>query len=89
MSIDNTNQSIFVVIGMPETEANFKNEEIHLSYLIRIKTLVFFFFHVALFYFLGCRYFRYISKQDHQVFRKKIKRMKKLVKKYSIVNPGL
>ncbi|XP_058389646.1 TATA box-binding protein-associated factor RNA polymerase I subunit A isoform X2 [Diceros bicornis minor] len=37
----------------------------------------------------GCRYFRYISKQDHQVSRKKIKRMKKLVKKYSIVNPGL
>ncbi|XP_039739370.1 TATA box-binding protein-associated factor RNA polymerase I subunit A isoform X1 [Pteropus medius] len=37
----------------------------------------------------GCRYFRYISKQDHQVFRKKIKRMKKLVKKCSIVNPGL
>lgn len=37
----------------------------------------------------GCRYFRYISKQDHQVLRKKIKRMKKLVKKCSIVNPGL
>lgn len=37
----------------------------------------------------GYRYFRYISKQDHQVLRKKIKRMKKLVKKCSIVNPGL
>ncbi|XP_045393012.1 TATA box-binding protein-associated factor RNA polymerase I subunit A isoform X4 [Lemur catta] len=37
----------------------------------------------------GCRYFRYISKQDHEVLRKKIKRMKKSVKKYSIVNPGL
>ncbi|XP_047377498.1 TATA box-binding protein-associated factor RNA polymerase I subunit A [Sciurus carolinensis] len=35
----------------------------------------------------GCRYFRYILKQDHQVLRKKIKRMKKSVKKYSIVNP--
>lgn len=43
MSIDNTNQSIFMVIGMPETEANFKNEEIHLNNLIRIKTLLFFF----------------------------------------------
>ncbi|XP_053515555.1 TATA box-binding protein-associated factor RNA polymerase I subunit A isoform X3 [Artibeus jamaicensis] len=37
----------------------------------------------------GCRYFRYISKQDHQVLRKKMKRIKKLVKKYSIVNSGL
>ncbi|XP_019495138.1 PREDICTED: TATA box-binding protein-associated factor RNA polymerase I subunit A [Hipposideros armiger] len=37
----------------------------------------------------GCRYYRYISKRDHQVLRKKIKRMKKLVKKCSIVNPGL
>ncbi|KAM7050105.1 TATA box-binding protein-associated factor RNA polymerase I subunit A isoform 1-T1 [Molossus nigricans] len=37
----------------------------------------------------GCRYLRYISKQDHQVLKKKMKRMKKLVKKYSIVNPGL
>ncbi|XP_053462898.1 TATA box-binding protein-associated factor RNA polymerase I subunit A isoform X4 [Nycticebus coucang] len=37
----------------------------------------------------GCRYFRYISKQDHQVLRKKIKQMKKSVKKYSIVNPRL
>ncbi|XP_058525183.1 TATA box-binding protein-associated factor RNA polymerase I subunit A [Ochotona princeps] len=36
----------------------------------------------------GCRYFRYISKQDHQMLRKKIKRMKKSVKKYSIVKPG-
>nr|KAF6280050.1 TATA-box binding protein associated factor, RNA polymerase I subunit A [Myotis myotis] len=36
----------------------------------------------------GCRYFRYISKQDHQDLRKKFKRMKKLVKKHSIVNPG-
>ncbi|XP_053462895.1 TATA box-binding protein-associated factor RNA polymerase I subunit A isoform X2 [Nycticebus coucang] len=36
-----------------------------------------------------CRYFRYISKQDHQVLRKKIKQMKKSVKKYSIVNPRL
>ncbi|KAG3258045.1 hypothetical protein H1C71_027781 [Ictidomys tridecemlineatus] len=35
----------------------------------------------------GCRYFRYILKQDHQVLKKKIKRMKKSVKKYSIVNP--
>uniref|UniRef100_A0A8D1DIU3 TATA box-binding protein-associated factor RNA polymerase I subunit A n=1 Tax=Sus scrofa TaxID=9823 RepID=A0A8D1DIU3_PIG len=35
------------------------------------------------------RYFRYISKQDHQVLKKKIKQMKKSVKKYSIVNPGL
>ncbi|XP_042538268.1 TATA box-binding protein-associated factor RNA polymerase I subunit A [Dipodomys spectabilis] len=34
----------------------------------------------------GCRYFRYILKQDHQVLRKKIKQMKKSVKKYSIVN---
>ncbi|KAF6073704.1 TATA-box binding protein associated factor, RNA polymerase I subunit A [Phyllostomus discolor] len=37
----------------------------------------------------GCRYFRYISKQDHQALRKKMKRIKKLVKKYSIVNSGL
>ncbi|XP_071456155.1 TATA box-binding protein-associated factor RNA polymerase I subunit A isoform X2 [Marmota flaviventris] len=37
----------------------------------------------------GCRYFRYILKQDHQVLKKKIKRMKKSVKKYSIVNPGV
>ncbi|KAM5301615.1 TATA box-binding protein-associated factor RNA polymerase I subunit A isoform 1-T1 [Glossophaga mutica] len=37
----------------------------------------------------GCRYFRYISKQDHQVLRKKMKRIKKLVKKYSIVNSAL
>nr|XP_008266616.2 TATA box-binding protein-associated factor RNA polymerase I subunit A isoform X1 [Oryctolagus cuniculus]XP_008266618.2 TATA box-binding protein-associated factor RNA polymerase I subunit A isoform X1 [Oryctolagus cuniculus]XP_051677312.1 TATA box-binding protein-associated factor RNA polymerase I subunit A isoform X1 [Oryctolagus cuniculus] len=37
----------------------------------------------------GCRYFRYVSKQDHQVLRKKIKRMKKSVKKYNIVNPRL
>ncbi|XP_049626726.1 TATA box-binding protein-associated factor RNA polymerase I subunit A [Suncus etruscus] len=34
----------------------------------------------------GCRYFRYISKQDHQILKKKIKQMKKLVKKFSIVN---
>ncbi|KAM6165962.1 TATA box-binding protein-associated factor RNA polymerase I subunit A isoform 1-T2 [Erethizon dorsatum] len=37
----------------------------------------------------GCRYFRYILKQDHQDLRKKIKRMKKSVKKYSIVKPGV
>ncbi|PNI31538.1 TAF1A isoform 3 [Pan troglodytes] len=37
----------------------------------------------------GCRYFRYILKQDHQVLGKKIKRMKRSVKKYSIVNPRL
>ncbi|XP_008821977.1 TATA box-binding protein-associated factor RNA polymerase I subunit A [Nannospalax galili] len=37
----------------------------------------------------GCRYFRYILKQDHQILKKKIKRMKKSVKKYSIVNPGV
>ncbi|KAB1258665.1 TATA box-binding protein-associated factor RNA polymerase I subunit A [Camelus dromedarius] len=37
----------------------------------------------------GCRYFRYVKKQDHQVLQKKIKQMKKSVKKYSIVNPGL
>eukprot|EP00070_Physeter_catodon_P023730 XP_023986448.1 TATA box-binding protein-associated factor RNA polymerase I subunit A isoform X3 [Physeter catodon] len=37
----------------------------------------------------GCRYFRNISKQDHQVLKKKIKQVKKSVKKYSIVNPGL
>ncbi|KAI6048208.1 TATA box-binding protein-associated factor RNA polymerase I subunit A [Marmota monax] len=37
----------------------------------------------------GCRYFRYILKQDHQVLKKKIKRIKKSVKKYSIVNPGV
>ncbi|XP_045732805.1 TATA box-binding protein-associated factor RNA polymerase I subunit A isoform X2 [Mirounga angustirostris] len=37
----------------------------------------------------GCRYFRFISKQDDQVLRKKIKRIKKSVKKHSIVNPGL
>uniref|UniRef100_A0A8C3WME3 TATA box-binding protein-associated factor RNA polymerase I subunit A n=1 Tax=Catagonus wagneri TaxID=51154 RepID=A0A8C3WME3_9CETA len=35
------------------------------------------------------RYFRYISKQDHQVLKKKFKQIKKSVKKYSIVNPGL
>ncbi|XP_004685508.1 PREDICTED: TATA box-binding protein-associated factor RNA polymerase I subunit A [Condylura cristata] len=35
----------------------------------------------------GCRYFRYISKQDHHVLTKKIKQMKKAVKKLSIVNP--
>uniref|UniRef100_A0A8C5K109 TATA-box binding protein associated factor, RNA polymerase I, A n=1 Tax=Jaculus jaculus TaxID=51337 RepID=A0A8C5K109_JACJA len=35
----------------------------------------------------GYRYFRYISKQDHEILRKKIKRMKKSVKKYSITNP--
>ncbi|XP_016042834.1 TATA box-binding protein-associated factor RNA polymerase I subunit A isoform X2 [Erinaceus europaeus] len=35
----------------------------------------------------GCRYFRYISKQDHQVLKKKMKRMKKSVKKFSIVKP--
>ncbi|XP_007935180.1 TATA box-binding protein-associated factor RNA polymerase I subunit A [Orycteropus afer afer] len=33
-------------------------------------------------------YFRYVSKQGHQVLRKKIKRMNKSVKRYSIVNPG-
>ncbi|KAL1769833.1 TATA box-binding protein-associated factor RNA polymerase I subunit A isoform X1 [Sigmodon hispidus] len=37
----------------------------------------------------GCRYFRYILKQDHETLKKKIKRMKKSVKKYSIVNPGV
>ncbi|XP_006711675.1 TATA box-binding protein-associated factor RNA polymerase I subunit A isoform X1 [Homo sapiens] len=37
----------------------------------------------------GCRYFRYILKQDHQILGKKIKRMKRSVKKYSIVNPRL
>ncbi|XP_004699982.1 TATA box-binding protein-associated factor RNA polymerase I subunit A isoform X2 [Echinops telfairi] len=37
----------------------------------------------------GCRYFRYVSKQGHQVLRKKIKQMNKSVKRYSIVNPGL
>ncbi|KAM9612706.1 TATA box-binding protein-associated factor RNA polymerase I subunit A isoform 1-T2 [Trichechus inunguis] len=37
----------------------------------------------------GCRYFRYISKQGHQALKKKIKRMNKSVKRYSIVNPGL
>ncbi|XP_005409314.1 PREDICTED: TATA box-binding protein-associated factor RNA polymerase I subunit A isoform X1 [Chinchilla lanigera] len=37
----------------------------------------------------GCRYFRYILKQDHQDQRKKIKRMKKSVKKYSIVKPAV
>ncbi|XP_026930813.2 TATA box-binding protein-associated factor RNA polymerase I subunit A isoform X4 [Acinonyx jubatus] len=37
----------------------------------------------------GCRYFRYICKQDHQVLRKKIRRIRKSVKKHSIVNPGL
>ncbi|KAM9706179.1 TATA box-binding protein-associated factor RNA polymerase I subunit A isoform 2-T4 [Dama dama] len=37
----------------------------------------------------GCKYFRYISKQDHQVLKKKMKQMKKSVKKYSIVNSGL
>ncbi|XP_076698506.1 TATA box-binding protein-associated factor RNA polymerase I subunit A-like [Callospermophilus lateralis] len=37
----------------------------------------------------GCRYFRYILKQDHHVLKKKIKRMKKSVKKYSIVNSGV
>ncbi|XP_063092753.1 TATA box-binding protein-associated factor RNA polymerase I subunit A isoform X2 [Cavia porcellus] len=36
----------------------------------------------------GCRYFRYILKQDHQDLWKKIKRMKKSVKKYSIVKPA-
>ncbi|XP_030668697.1 TATA box-binding protein-associated factor RNA polymerase I subunit A isoform X2 [Nomascus leucogenys] len=37
----------------------------------------------------GCKYFRYILKQDHQILGKKIKRMKRSVKKYSIVNPRL
>ncbi|XP_019677797.2 TATA box-binding protein-associated factor RNA polymerase I subunit A isoform X4 [Felis catus] len=37
----------------------------------------------------GCRYFRYICKQDHQILRKKIRRIRKSVKKLSIVNPGL
>uniref|UniRef100_A0A452VCM3 TATA-box binding protein associated factor, RNA polymerase I subunit A n=1 Tax=Ursus maritimus TaxID=29073 RepID=A0A452VCM3_URSMA len=37
----------------------------------------------------GCRYFRFISKQDDQVLRKKIKQIKKSVKKHSVVNPGL
>ncbi|XP_011896018.1 PREDICTED: TATA box-binding protein-associated factor RNA polymerase I subunit A isoform X1 [Cercocebus atys] len=37
----------------------------------------------------GCRYFRYILKQDHQILGKKIKQMKRSVKKYSIVNPRL
>ncbi|XP_051004027.1 TATA box-binding protein-associated factor RNA polymerase I subunit A isoform X2 [Acomys russatus] len=37
----------------------------------------------------GCRYFRYILKQDHETLKKKIKQMKKSVKKYSIVNPGV
>ncbi|XP_051042455.1 TATA box-binding protein-associated factor RNA polymerase I subunit A isoform X2 [Phodopus roborovskii] len=37
----------------------------------------------------GCRYFRYILKQDHEILKKKIKQMKKSVKKYSIVNPGV
>ncbi|KAM5125071.1 TATA box-binding protein-associated factor RNA polymerase I subunit A-like [Callospermophilus lateralis] len=37
----------------------------------------------------GCRYFRYILKQDYHVLKKKIKRMKKSVKKYSIVNSGV
>nr|XP_020741570.1 TATA box-binding protein-associated factor RNA polymerase I subunit A isoform X2 [Odocoileus virginianus texanus] len=37
----------------------------------------------------GCKYFRYVSKQDHQVLKKKMKQMKKSVKKYSIVNSGL
>ncbi|XP_028616741.1 TATA box-binding protein-associated factor RNA polymerase I subunit A [Grammomys surdaster] len=36
----------------------------------------------------GCKYFRYILKQDHETLKKKIKRMKKSVKKYTIVNPG-
>ncbi|XP_073904379.1 TATA box-binding protein-associated factor RNA polymerase I subunit A isoform X2 [Castor canadensis] len=37
----------------------------------------------------GCRYFRYILKQDDQVLRKKIKQIKKSVKKYSVVSPGV
>ncbi|XP_031193513.1 TATA box-binding protein-associated factor RNA polymerase I subunit A isoform X2 [Mastomys coucha] len=37
----------------------------------------------------GCKYFRYILKQDSDTLKKKIKRMKKFVKKYTIVNPGL
>lgn len=37
----------------------------------------------------GCKYFRYILKQDHETLKKKIKRMKKSVKKYTIVNPGV
>uniref|UniRef100_A0A8C7ETK7 TATA-box binding protein associated factor, RNA polymerase I subunit A n=1 Tax=Neovison vison TaxID=452646 RepID=A0A8C7ETK7_NEOVI len=37
----------------------------------------------------GCRYFRFISKQDDEVLRKKIKRIKKSVENHSIVNPGL
>ncbi|XP_052593876.1 TATA box-binding protein-associated factor RNA polymerase I subunit A isoform X2 [Peromyscus californicus insignis] len=36
-----------------------------------------------------CRYFRYILKQGHETLKKKIKRMKKSVKKYSIVNPDV
>ncbi|XP_066093929.1 TATA box-binding protein-associated factor RNA polymerase I subunit A isoform X3 [Saccopteryx bilineata] len=36
----------------------------------------------------GCKYFRYISKQDHQALRKKVKRIKKFVQKYSIVTLG-
>ncbi|XP_023565963.1 TATA box-binding protein-associated factor RNA polymerase I subunit A [Octodon degus] len=37
----------------------------------------------------GCKYFRYILKQDHQDLRKKIKQMKKSVRRYSIVKPAV
>ncbi|GAB1285825.1 TATA box-binding protein-associated factor RNA polymerase I subunit A [Apodemus speciosus] len=37
----------------------------------------------------GCKYFRYILKQDHKTLKKKMRRMKKSVKKYTIVNPGV
>ncbi|XP_064132955.1 TATA box-binding protein-associated factor RNA polymerase I subunit A isoform X4 [Loxodonta africana] len=37
----------------------------------------------------GCRYFRYVSKQGHQGLKKKMKRMNRAVKSYSIVDPGL
>ena len=88
MSIDNTNPSVYIIISVPELKQNFYNVEKHLKNLISIKTFCLFcldFF----FFFLGCKYFRYISKQDHQVLKKKMKQMKKSVKKYSIVNSGL
>lgn len=86
IGLDDADHSVSIIISMPEL-SKIKDVEIYLKNLISIKTT---FLSLALFYcFSGCRYFRYISKQDHQALRKKFKRIKKLVKKYSVVNPGL
>lgn len=77
-----TDPPIFIIITVSELKQNFLKCRNIFEALVSIKTL-------RLFCFLGCRYFRFISKQDDEVLKKKIKRIKKSVENHSIVNPGL